>query len=451
MLGRQILKSHFGKRYKIHFIKDGPVPRSLRPLRFSGMHGARRFLQELQASPSFWAHTARTCVDAAPLRNHHSDHLQVVCNSILSGRVRIYEVELPDTHALSRSTTAVQDRQGYQYQFVSMRQALATPARTPQRFSSAQQVYETLYDLAPNLEQLQALATTLQLTPAPEQQTYTQLIEALAEKLADQRIALYITAPFKRPEAAGAAVESAINMPGNRKVELAPATPAARTESKVVAADKSTAQTSGDLSSKDKSSNQIENECSVVETTPDGQKIVYFSRDDIKVKKLYGGELYEFYIEGPDGPLEFAEANVDADENAMSFFINNNFNPGYVLKGKDFGLTNEVLHRSIDLYADDHGAPPESLNGNIIKKNLANFQHEYVLVRESDPTATPESAADRAIRNISFGREREKVGYGDMTVTIRKFGSVEINGKNFDDVPTSVNIMARKALDSYAS
>jgi len=135
----------------------------------------------------------------------------------------------------------------------------------------------------------------------------------------------------------------------------------------------------------------------------------------------------------------------------MSFFINNNFNPGYVLKGKDFGLTNEVLRRSIDLYANDHGCPPESLNGNIIKKNLANFQREFISARESDPTATSEVAADKAIRNISFGREREKVGYGDMTVAVRKYGSVEIDGKNFDDVPTSVNIVARKTHDDHGS
>ena len=36
MLGRQIFKSHFGKYYKFHFIKDAPVPRSLRPTAWTG-------------------------------------------------------------------------------------------------------------------------------------------------------------------------------------------------------------------------------------------------------------------------------------------------------------------------------------------------------------------------------------------------------------------------------
>lgn len=197
MLGRQIFRSHFGKYYKIHFIKDGPVPRSLKPERFASPHSARQFLQKLRAPASYWQQLASHCDNAAPLRGHQRDHLEALSHSITSGRIRIYEVDVPDSHAQSKSAIAVQDRQGYQYQFATMKQALASPARTPQRFNSTQQVYETLYELAPNLEQLQTLANNLQLTPAAEQMPYTQLVDVLAEALTQQRIALFVTAPFK--------------------------------------------------------------------------------------------------------------------------------------------------------------------------------------------------------------------------------------------------------------
>lgn len=59
-------------------------------------------------------------------------------------------------------------------------------------------------------------------------------MDALAESLVQQRVALFISAPFKRPEPAGAAMESAANMPGNRKVELAPATSSAVTDVRMV-------------------------------------------------------------------------------------------------------------------------------------------------------------------------------------------------------------------------
>jgi hypothetical protein len=154
--------------------------------------------------------------------------------------------------------------------------------------------------------------------------------------------------------------------------------------------------------------------------------------------------MYELYIEGPKGPLEFAETNVDIDGKVLSFFINNNFNPGYVLKGKDFGLTNEALQRSIDLFTSDHGSAPDYLNGHIIKKNLLNFQTEYVQLRDKNGGSDSAEIADEAIKKISFGREREKVGYGDMQVDVKKFGSVEIDGKVHEHVPTSVSIIAKK-------
>ena len=230
MHGRQILQGHFGKHYKLHFIKNGPVPRSLTPLRFVDSHSARRFLAQLHTPQSYWQWLTRDYHDVANFSGHQRDYLQVVSNWVLQGRLRIYEVELPDSHALSRSVASLQDRQGYQFQFAPMKQALANPAQ-PQRFNSIQQVYETLYDLAPNLEQLQSVVADLQLIPAPEQQTYSQLMDALAEGLTEERVALYINAPFKRPEPAGAAAETAANMPGNRKVELAPAASASRTDS----------------------------------------------------------------------------------------------------------------------------------------------------------------------------------------------------------------------------
>jgi hypothetical protein len=222
MHGRQILQGHFGRHYKLHFIKNGPVPRSLTPLRFVDSHSARRFLAQLHTPQSYWQWLTRDYHDVANFSGHQRDYLQVVSNWVLQGRLRIYEVELPDSHALSRSVASLQDRQGYQFQFAPMKQALASLAQ-PQRFNSIQQVYQTLYDLAPNLEQLQSVVADLQLIPAPEQQTYSQLMDALAEGLTEERVALYINAPFKRPEPAGAAAETAANMPGNRKVELAPA------------------------------------------------------------------------------------------------------------------------------------------------------------------------------------------------------------------------------------
>ncbi len=178
--------------------------------------------------------------------------------------------------------------------------------------------------------------------------------------------------------------------------------------------------------------------------TSDGQNIIYFEKSDIKCKELWDGQAYEFYIDGPDGELEFAEANVDAENSNIEFYINNNFNRGYVLKGKDFSLTDEVLRRSVEKYQENNGMPPTFLNGTIIKKNLENFQKEFLKAKGANSELSDAEIANMAVKKISFGASREKIGYSDINVEIRKYGSAEINGKVYEQIPKAVKITAKK-------
>ncbi|WP_445765974.1 hypothetical protein [Rheinheimera sp.] len=180
--------------------------------------------------------------------------------------------------------------------------------------------------------------------------------------------------------------------------------------------------------------------------TDDGQNIIYFEKSDIKCKELWGGQAYEFFIDGPDGPLEFAEANVDYDDSNIEFYINNNFNRGYVVKGNGFSITNEVLKRSVKLFEDKTGTPPVFMNGTIIKKNLQNFQKEFVNLRNQNPKTSDADIANQAVRKISFGAERIKIGYSDITTDIKRSGGVDVDGVTHKNVPTSIKITARKPV-----
>ncbi|WP_141215695.1 RHS repeat-associated core domain-containing protein, partial [Hahella sp. CCB-MM4] len=179
--------------------------------------------------------------------------------------------------------------------------------------------------------------------------------------------------------------------------------------------------------------------------TPKGEKIVYFNKEEIKYKSMYGGAEYEFYIDGPDDMLELASATVDAEAESLQFYINNRFNRGIVLKGEGFTTTNEILTRSIDIYTDTYGKPPKSLDGTIIKKNLQNFQKEYHAAREIANNEIQDSELyTDAIKKISFGRERVNLGYDDFEVTAWDKKDVIIDGEVFKDVPTKVKITAKK-------
>lgn len=159
----------------------------------------------------------------APLRGHQRDFLQVICNGLIRGGLRIYEVPAPDHHRIADRDTVIQSRRGEQYQFVPASYAL-TRSHKPYHFHSPAEVHELLHDLAPNLEQLVALASALKLAPSPHSVSYTQLLDLLADALADEALVLYIQSPFKRPSQSGATAESSAAMPGNRAVPLAPPT-----------------------------------------------------------------------------------------------------------------------------------------------------------------------------------------------------------------------------------
>lgn len=225
MLKPRPLKGPFGHHYLIYRNRDGAAPRSVKPLKFMSSDGARTLLRKLHVSDSYWLQLAQDLGEMAPLRGHQRDCLQVICNSLASGRLRLYEVRLPDDHLHADQKAVVSHRHGDQYLFTPASFAL-TQAQRPYRFQSIMEVHQLLHDLAPNLEQLESLASTLKLAPSPKSLSYTQLIDLLAEALIDETIVLYVQSSFKRPSSSSA-VEGSTSMPGNRVVPLAPPSPPA--------------------------------------------------------------------------------------------------------------------------------------------------------------------------------------------------------------------------------
>lgn len=226
MLKPRPIKGPFGHHYLIYRNRDGAVPRSVKPLKFMSADGARTLLRQLHVSHSYWQQLVQDLGEMAPLRGHQRDCLQVICNSLASGRLRLYEVRLPDDHLHADKKAAIPHRHGDQYLFTPASFALTHPQR-PYGFQSIMEVHQLLHDLAPNLEQLESLASTLKLASSPKGLSYSQLIELLADALIDETLVLYVQSSFKRPSRSGSA-ESSAAMPGNRPVPLAPPSPPAK-------------------------------------------------------------------------------------------------------------------------------------------------------------------------------------------------------------------------------
>lgn len=113
------------------------------------------------------------------------------------------------------------------------------------------------------------------------------------------------------------------------------------------------------------------------------------------------------------------------------------------LRSRGFRWTEVALQRMIAAYEAKFNQTPENLPGNIAWDNLANFQKEFVEIRNLNRDWSERLIAIEAVRRISFGRWRVKIGYGDIDVEIVDRGTEVIDGVAYENVPTWVNISAR--------
>jgi hypothetical protein len=111
------------------------------------------------------------------------------------------------------------------------------------------------------------------------------------------------------------------------------------------------------------------------------------------------------------------------------------------LKLKDGSLTEYALRESLKLYEARYGELKE-LHGSLAAENLANFQREFAIRRKQEMDVQP--AAEQAIREISFGKARIKVGYTIFEVSPDSFGIKQIAGVGPFHVPSRVSVVAKK-------
>jgi hypothetical protein len=104
------------------------------------------------------------------------------------------------------------------------------------------------------------------------------------------------------------------------------------------------------------------------------------------------------------------------------------------------GVTEAMLKAVISYYIETKGAPPAGLPGNLADDNRINFQKEFDKHRESNHNGTANDWAQAAIREISFGKARQKLGYGVFEIEL--LGS--INFGDLKNVPKEINIIARQ-------
>jgi len=116
------------------------------------------------------------------------------------------------------------------------------------------------------------------------------------------------------------------------------------------------------------------------------------------------------------------------------------------LKAEGFSWTRASLQKAIALYKRTFGKDPPNLPGQVAWKNLENFQMEFAKISKAKPSLSGAEVANLAIREISFGKHRIALGYGDIKVQIdpnTKWVEVRMPDGSIARAPGWINIDAR--------
>ena len=187
---------------------------------------------------------------------------------------------------------------------------------------------------------------------------------------------------------------------------------------------------------------------------PLGLECKEITLQDIKFKSIWGGQGLEFYVRDDNGDkLSLGMAEISEDMDTVSFGIFNDDNSGITIKPIGFSLTEALLSISIiEIMGNNNGIPPSNLPGGLAKANKYNYQKEYS--RAISQGMVDNDARQEAIKNISFGKHRQSLGYEETEVVhSRDMVNVTHDAKgnlldvSLNNVPKNIKVENAKLTD----
>ncbi|MGW8391283.1 PAAR domain-containing protein [Pseudoduganella sp. HUAS MS19] len=168
----------------------------------------------------------------------------------------------------------------------------------------------------------------------------------------------------------------------------------------------------------------------------EGPRNVPFKKSDLSVSLDESGEGAVYVrAEGEDHTVGLISMTDDGPQFYLDNRVVTSAGESIKLKLEGGSMTEAALEQTIAAHQALYNKPPPSLSGSLADKNLANFRNEFAQLRAQDPVSSDQAIADMAIRRISFGANRIKLGYGDLTTDI---GNFDANG-----LPTKVFVHGR--------
>ncbi|MEU9760056.1 hypothetical protein AB0D98_09810 [Streptomyces sp. NPDC047987] len=115
------------------------------------------------------------------------------------------------------------------------------------------------------------------------------------------------------------------------------------------------------------------------------------------------------------------------------------------LKTIGFSLTEVALELVNAAFSKSYGSNPQSLSGSLAERNLFNFQREWHAARLANPKGKWKDWGTTAIKKVSFGEWRIRLGYSEFEVIMGPQVRVDLGDPYGEkNVPGSVDVIARK-------
>lgn len=183
MYDKTLIKDEIGQHYTIQTYVSPQIRGSLSPKEFPDHHLARQFVQRLQVPTGYWQGLMNDVGNIGSPMLSEADMVCAVCERIVTGQLKIFEVNPPNASSDSPKKRAIQTSDKV-YHFVPSVEQLLNKAET-KNFKSVEDAKTFLQELNPDEEQLKGMASELNVAVPPTASANpAELSHAIAESMA---------------------------------------------------------------------------------------------------------------------------------------------------------------------------------------------------------------------------------------------------------------------------
>lgn len=192
MLIRQLVKDHFGQKYKIQTRTDTSVHDRVKPEQFYSEIQASRFIGNLVVPVGFWKNLYySTALSEKPARND-SEITAHIATLFISGKIKAYKVDISSHTDHPPSKRTITDGKKNRHIFLPASALLISKSSDVITFNSKAEAHKYLAALSPDKASLQTMVHELKLPRPKNKDDHNELMEIIATGMASGDVVITV-------------------------------------------------------------------------------------------------------------------------------------------------------------------------------------------------------------------------------------------------------------------